>query len=113
MHHGILGGKQDGGCTEDNIDAFTYVVGNSCNLVTESSKPLIHRDNSLRKVNLTFKCGFGVIKLSKNYAVIHLPPDSVLDVETGTSNVKTGWQDRSHLTFTGLRFSENKKRPQS
>ena len=51
MHHGILAGKQDGGCTEDSIDACTNVVGNSCNLATESNKPLIHRDNSLRKVN--------------------------------------------------------------
>ena len=92
MNHGILGGKQDGGCTEDSIDACTNVVGNSCNLAPESNKPFIHRDNSLRKVNLTFKCGF---------IVIPLPLDSVLDVETGTSNVKTGWQDRSHVTFRG------------
>ena len=62
--------------------ARTDVVGNSCNLATESNKPLIHRDNSLKKVNLTFKRGLIVLKLAKNSAVIHLPQDSVLDVET-------------------------------
>ena len=82
MYRGILAGKQDGGYTEDSTDACTNVVGNSCNLTTESNKPLIHRDNSLRKVNLTFKRGFMVLKLAKNSAVIHLPLDSVFDIET-------------------------------
>ena len=82
MYYGILAEKQDGGCTEDSIDARSNVVGNSCNLVTESNKPLIHRDNPLRKVNLTFKRGFIVLKLVKNSAVIHLPLDRVLDFET-------------------------------
>ena len=45
----------------DSIDACTNVAGNSCNLATESDKLLIHRDNSLRKVNLTFKRGFIVL----------------------------------------------------
>ena len=88
MHHGMLAGKRDGGFTEDSIDACTNVVGNSCNLATESNKLFIHRDNSLRKVNLTFKRGFKISKLAKNSAIIHLLLDSVLGVETRTSNVK-------------------------
>ena len=72
----------DGGCTEDIIDAYTNMVGNSCNLAIESNKPLIHRDNSSRKLNLTFKRGFIFLKLAKNFAVIHLRLDSVLYVET-------------------------------
>ena len=75
-----VAGKQDGGCTKDSIDARTNVVGNSCNLATESNKPLIHRHNSLRKVNLTFKRGFIVLKLAS--VIIHLPLDSDLDAET-------------------------------
>ena len=63
--------KQDGGCTEDRFDVRTNVVSTSCNLASESKKPLIHRDNSLTKINLTFKCGFLVLKLAKNSAVIH------------------------------------------
>ena len=51
-------------------DACTTMVENSCNLATESKKPLYHRDNSLRKVNLTFKSGCIVLKLAKNSAVI-------------------------------------------
>ena len=86
MHRGILAGKPDGGCTEDSIDTRTNVVGNSCNFATESNKPLIHRHNSLRKVNLIFKRDFVVLKLVKNAAVIHVP----LDVETWTSNVRIG-----------------------
>ena len=46
-------------------DSCTIVFSNSFNLATESNKPLIHRDNSLRKVNLAFKRGFIVIKLAK------------------------------------------------
>ena len=70
MHYGILAGSQDGGSTEDSIDACSNVVGNSCNLATESNKPLIHRDNSLRKGDLTFKRGFIliVLNLAKNSA---------------------------------------------
>ena len=45
--------------------ACTNVVDNSCNLATESNIPLIYRDNSLRKVNFTFKRGFIVLKLAK------------------------------------------------
>ena len=41
-----------------SIDACTNVVGNSCNLATELNIPLIDRDNSSRKVNLTFERGF-------------------------------------------------------
>ena len=82
MHHGILAGKQCGGCTDDSIDACTNVVGISCNFATESNRPIIHRDNSLRKVNLTFKRGFIVLNLAKNSALIHLPQDSVLDIES-------------------------------
>ena len=59
------------------------VVGNSCDLGNESIKPLIHRDNSLRKVNLTFKRGFIVIKLKKNFAVIHLKRVLSLKRQTG------------------------------
>ena len=59
------------------------VVGNSCVLGTESIKPLIHRDNSLRKVNLTFKHGFIVVKLKKNSAVIHLERGVNLKRQTG------------------------------
>ena len=72
----------------DSIDACTNVVGNFCNLATESNKPLIHRDNSLKKSNLTFKRGFIVLKLAKNSAAIHSLLDSALDVETCTSNIK-------------------------
>ena len=68
MHHGILAGKQDGGCMEESIDAYTNVVGNSCNLATESNKPLFQRVNSLKNANLTFKRGFVVLKLVKNSA---------------------------------------------
>ena len=82
MHFGILAEKQDGGCPDDSIHARSNVVGNSCNLATESNKPLIHRDNSLRKVNLTFKRGCIVLILAKNSAVIHVPLDRVLSVET-------------------------------
>ena len=60
MLNGMLAEKQNGGCPEDSIDACTNVVGNSCNLASESNKPLIHRDNSLEKVNLAFKRGFVV-----------------------------------------------------
>ena len=48
------------------------VVGNSCDLATESIKPIIHGDKSLKKVNLTFKRGFIVIIKRKYFAVIHL-----------------------------------------
>ena len=71
---------------EDSIGACTNAVGNSCNLATESNKPLIHRDNSLKKVHLTFKRGFIILKLAKISA--DLPPDSVFDVETRTSKVE-------------------------
>ena len=54
------------------MDACTNVVGNSCNLATESNKPLTHRDNSLMNENLTFERGFIVLKLAKNSAVIQL-----------------------------------------
>ena len=47
-------------------DACTNVVTNSCNLATESNKLLIHRENSLRKVNLTLKLGFIVLIPAKN-----------------------------------------------
>ena len=47
--------KQEGGCTKDSIHAYTNVVANPCILATELNKPLIHRDNSLKKVNLAFK----------------------------------------------------------
>ena len=61
------------------------VAGNSCNLATESSKPLIHRlrySNSLRKVNLMLKSGFIVLKLAKNFTLIYLSLESDLYVET-------------------------------
>ena len=41
-----------------SIDACTNVAVNSCNLATELNMPLIDRDNSSKKVNLTFKRGF-------------------------------------------------------
>ena len=44
--------------------------------------PLIHRDNSLRKVNLTFKRGFIVLKLANISVVNQLSLDSVLAIET-------------------------------
>ena len=66
---------------KDSIDTRTNVVGNSCNFATESNKTLIHRDNALKKVYLTFKRGFIVLKPAKNSAVILLPLDSVLAVD--------------------------------
>ena len=72
----------EGECTENSIDVCTDVVGNSCNLATKSNKPFIRRDKPLKKVNLTFKRGFIVLKLVKISAVNHLPLDSVLDVKT-------------------------------
>ena len=73
MRHGILAEKQDGGCTEDSIDPY--------NLPSESNKPLNHRDDCLRKINLMFKRGFLILKLAETFVVIHLPLDSVLDFE--------------------------------
>ena len=70
--------KQEGGCTKDSVHAYNNVVANSCILATELNKPLIHGDNSLKKVNLTFKRGFVVLRLAKKSAVIHLHLDSVL-----------------------------------
>ena len=98
MHHGILAGKQDGGSTEYSIDACTDVVGNSCNLATESNKLLNHRDNSLMKINLTFKRGSIVLKKRKSAVIqtvsLTLKPER-----------QTRRQDRSHvllrLVFTG------------
>ena len=108
MHHGILAGKQDGGWTEDSVDACTNLVGNSYNLASESNKPLNHRDDCLRKINLTFKRGFLVLKLAETFVVIHLPLDSVLDLKP-----QMGQEDRSHVTFRGLRFTRNEAKIQS
>ena len=41
-----------------SIDACTNVVVKYCNLAFELNIPLNDRDNSSRKVNLTFKRGF-------------------------------------------------------
>ena len=73
--------KQDGSCTKDSIHAYTSVVANPCILATKLNKPLIYRKNSLKKVNMTFKRGFVVLRLAKKSAVIHLHLDSVLVFE--------------------------------
>lgn len=65
------------------------MVGNSCNLTTtESNKLLIQWDNTLRKVNLSFKHDFIALKLAKNFAVIHFPLGRYLPLKPRTTNVK-------------------------
>ena len=101
---------------KDSIDTRTTrtnVVGNSGNLTTESNKTLIHRDNALKKVYLTFKRGFIILKPAKNSAVILLPLDSVSCRRSVNLKRQTGRRDRRHETFRRLRFAGNEGKPNS
>ena len=80
MYHGILTRKQDGDCMEESIEVAFVAFNLSLFDTTTKGLLFIPQDNFLRNVNLMFKCGFIVLKLVKNSAVVHLPIDS--DVET-------------------------------
>ena len=118
MHHGILIGKQDGDCMED-ANCSSWLPPRTALGTRLRRMHVLRVIDPLNQTNLslisTFKHGLIVLKLAKNSSVIHLPLDSVVDVENRslTANGTGGSEPVMHVTLRGLQFSEDEEKPQS